>query len=124
MTKLPDEEKIAKEEREEIEKTISEKELIIEEKKVKKCIICGRKLKNYTTKDKCKTCSRSIHAANILNTLLKNIGPEVPFYKEDLEKLGYSNIKIQDIIWTLQENDLINKESSKKYSLKNEKTFR
>lgn len=121
MTKLPDEEKIAKEEREEIEKTIREKELIIEEKKVKKCIICGKKLKNYTTKDKCKSCSRSIHAANILNTLLKNIGPEVPFYKEDLEKLGFSNIKIQDVIWTLQENDLINKESSKKYSLKNEK---
>ena len=90
---------------------------LIEETRNKKCVICGKKLNPVSKKDKCKTCLRSIHAANTLNELLNYIQPKIPFYKEDLQKIGYQNDKLLDTIWVLQENDLLIVESTNKYSL-------
>ena len=90
---------------------------LIEETKNKKCVICGKNLNPLSKKDKCKTCLRSIHAANTLNELLNYIQPKIPFYKEDLQKIGYQNDKLLDTVWVLQENDLLIVESTNKYSL-------
>ena len=90
---------------------------ILLETKDRKCIVCGRRINSLSNKDMCKTCLRSIHAANTLNTLLKYIQPKIPFYKEDLKKLGYQNEKLLDTIWVLQENDLLIEESPNKFYL-------
>lgn len=92
-------------------------------KKNKKCVVCGKELSKYTSKDKCKTCSRSIYVANILNDLLNFINPEIPFFKEDLRKLDYNDVEIKGIIWTLIDFDLIEKEKNNRYSLKNKKVL-
>ena len=81
----------------------------------RRCAICGKPINPLRKKDKCKTCQRSIHAANTLNELLNYTKPEIPFFKEDLEKLGYHKDKVWDTIWVLKETDLLIEESPNKY---------
>ena len=87
-----------------------------------KCEICGKSLRLGSKKTICKTCSRKIHASKNLIELKEFVSPEIPFRKEDLEKLGFNKIKIKDCIWSLQENDLIN-ENKGEYSLKNKEVL-
>ena len=91
--------------------------VLLDETKDRKCVVCGRNINALSNKDMCKTCLRSIHAANTLNKLLKYIPPKISFYKEDLKKLGYKNEKLLDTIWVLQENDLLIEESPNKFHL-------
>lgn len=88
----------------------------LEEKNEKKCIICGRTLKESYKKDKCKPCLKKINAANLLTELLKVIDPEIPFTKNSLEELNYPPFKVQETVWILQEHDLLIK-SNNKYSI-------
>lgn len=88
-------------------------------KNKKICEICGRTINEKSTNTICKRCLRKQHCANILQTLLQSIEPKVPFKKEDLKRLNFTSIQIQDSIWTLQEFNLIIKEKNNKYSLVN-----
>ena len=99
------------------EETHIDESQLKEEADEKKCVVCGKPLNPLTKKDKCKSCLRSIHAANTLNELLNYIEPQIPFYIEDLKKLGYHKEKLLDTKWVLQENDLLIEESANKYSL-------
>ncbi len=90
----------------------------------KKCIICGKKLKNIN-KDKCTDCLRKIYAVSIINEL-KDIGisSEINFKKRDLEVLNYPDYQILDYIWTLQELNLLNENhTTNEFSLKDKETL-
>ena len=97
--------------------TVSEETESNENKKT--CEMCGRTISSKSTSNLCKRCKRKQHCANILQKLLQSIEPEVPFKKEDLKRLGYKGIQLQDSIWTLQEFSLIKKEKNNKFSLVN-----
>ena len=57
----------------------------------------------------------------MLNIVL--INPEIPFKKKDLMSvLGFDDIKANDCIWALQENDLIT-ESKVGYFFRSDKTL-
>lgn len=89
------------------------------------CMICSKKLRNVSSNNICKSCKRKIYATNIIKELeLYNIKPNIPFKKEDLERLNFHKIKVQDYIWTLQEMNLINENSiNNTYSLKDDETI-
>lgn len=85
-----------------------------------RCATCGKTLPNDYKKDKCKTCQRKEYLSKIIKDMLSHIDPEVEFTMEDFKKIGYTDLRIKDYVWTLQEFDLIDKTSEDKYCLKSE----
>ena len=90
---------------------------------VKKCTICGETLKIGSKEDICKNCSKNRRASKYLVEIIEVINPEIPFKKKDLMSvLGFDDIKANDCIWALQENDLIT-ESKVGYFFRSDKTL-
>jgi len=90
------------------------------------CENCGAELPLNSSKLICKSCERKKHAIKILKELLEIHGlkPNDKFQINDLKEIGFNKTKANDYIWTLEENNLVDKDNySKKYSLKDMDTL-
>lgn len=83
----------------------------IKKSKQVKCPNCNKRLENKKRKSSglCKTCSRSLHALESLETMLENFKPEEEF---NVDKVTWNmnekeRTAFLDIIWTLEEFRLL-----------------